>query len=94
MANTNWYIVMDRVARFTVKGLFDDSLKCQLLQHRGYGKQAAVGCQILAMEVIGCSGRGRDISCLIPPSRPGEFHPEALTEPCVTISCHTARAIH
>src|SRR5437870_8471929 len=29
-----------------------------------------------------------------PPSRPGEFHPEPLTEPCVTISRHTARAIH
>ena len=28
------------------------------------------------------------------PSRPGEFHPEALTEPCVTVSRHTARAIH
>ena len=29
-----------------------------------------------------------------PPSRPGEFHPEPLTEPCVTVSSHTARAIH
>ena len=28
------------------------------------------------------------------PSRPGGFHPEALTEPCVTVSRHTARAIH
>jgi len=27
------------------------------------------------------------------PSRPGGFHPEALTEPCVTVSRHTARAI-
>ena len=26
------------------------------------------------------------------PSRPGEFHPEPLTEPCLTVSCHTARA--
>jgi hypothetical protein len=41
-----------------------------------------------------CPGRGRDTSCPIPPSRPGEFHPEALTEPCVTVSSHTARAIH
>jgi hypothetical protein len=23
-------------------------------------------------------------------SSPGEFHPQALTEPCVTVSCHTA----
>ena len=28
------------------------------------------------------------------PSSPGEFHPEALTEPCLTVSGHTARAIH
>src|SRR5712691_10176122 len=27
------------------------------------------------------------------PSRPGEFHPEPLTEPCMTVSSHTARAI-
>jgi hypothetical protein len=26
------------------------------------------------------------------PSRPGEFHPEPLTEPCLTVSSHTARA--
>ena len=26
------------------------------------------------------------------PSRPGEFHPEPLTEPCMTVSRHTARA--
>ena len=25
------------------------------------------------------------------PSRPGEFHPEPLTEPCVSLSTHTAR---
>jgi hypothetical protein len=28
------------------------------------------------------------------PSRPGESHPEPLTEPCVTVSDHTARATH
>jgi hypothetical protein len=28
------------------------------------------------------------------PSSPGEFHPEALTEPCLTVSGHKARAIH
>src|SRR6266850_30157 len=27
------------------------------------------------------------------PSRPGEFHPEPLTDPCLTVSHHTARAI-
>ena len=27
-----------------------------------------------------------------PPSRPGEFHPEPLTDPDVTLSCHPARA--
>jgi hypothetical protein len=27
------------------------------------------------------------------PSRPGEFHPEPLTEPCVNLSIYTARAI-
>ena len=27
-----------------------------------------------------------------PPSRPGEFHPEALTDPYVNLSIHTARA--
>jgi len=27
------------------------------------------------------------------PSRPGEFHPEPLTDPCLTFSHHTARAI-
>jgi hypothetical protein len=28
------------------------------------------------------------------PSSPGEFHPKALTEPCLSLSTHTARAIH
>jgi len=28
------------------------------------------------------------------PSRPGEFHPEPLTEPYVNLSIHTARATH
>jgi hypothetical protein len=28
------------------------------------------------------------------PSRPGEFHPEPLTEPDVNLSIHTARATH
>jgi hypothetical protein len=38
--------------------------------------------------------RGRDSDLWVPPS-PGELHPEALTEPCVTaVSCHAARAIH
>ena len=27
-----------------------------------------------------------------PPSRPREFHPEPLTEPCVNLSIYTARA--
>jgi hypothetical protein len=41
---------------------------------------------------IGC--RGRDDLYEPPPSRPGEFHPEPLTEPCVNLSIYTARAIH
>src|SRR5262245_60565619 len=28
------------------------------------------------------------------PSRPGESHPGALTEPCLSLSTHTARVIH
>jgi hypothetical protein len=28
----------------------------------------------------------------LPPSRPGEFHPEALTDPDVNLSIHPARA--
>ena len=28
------------------------------------------------------------------PSRPGEFHPEPLTEPCLNLSIHTARTTH
>src|SRR5262244_1796871 len=27
-------------------------------------------------------------------SSPGEFHPEALTEPCLSLSTHTALVIH
>ena len=27
------------------------------------------------------------------PSSPGELHPEALTDPCLSLSAHTARAI-
>ena len=30
---------------------------------------------------------------ILSPSRPREFHPEPLTEPCVSLSTHTARAI-
>src|SRR5262249_9364828 len=33
-------------------------------------------------------------SCFGRPSRPGESHPEALTDPCLSLSAHTARAIH
>jgi hypothetical protein len=29
---------------------------------------------------------------IIPPSRPGEFHPESLTDPDVILSHHPARA--
>ena len=28
------------------------------------------------------------------PSRPGEFHPQPLTEPYMNLSAHTARASH
>src|SRR6266581_6111252 len=31
--------------------------------------------------------------CFLLPSRPGEFRPEPLTDPCLTVSGHTARAI-
>src|SRR5438552_18769433 len=30
--------------------------------------------------------------CYLLPSRPGEFRPEPLTDPCLTVSGHTARA--
>ena len=33
-------------------------------------------------------------NCTPRPSRPGEFHPEPLTEPCLSLSTHTARATH
>jgi hypothetical protein len=36
----------------------------------------------------------RHASVSTPPSSPGEFRPEALTDPCMTVSSHTARAIH
>ena len=36
--------------------------------------------------------RGSALSCW--PSSPGELHPEALTEPCLSLSTHTARVIH
>src|SRR5262249_17147022 len=32
-------------------------------------------------------------NAFLAPSRPGEFHPEPLTDPCLTVSGHTARAI-
>jgi hypothetical protein len=35
----------------------------------------------------------RKTSMAISPSSPGEFHPQALTDPYVTVSRHTARAI-
>ena len=38
-------------------------------------------------------GDSRPGSTTLPPSRPGGFHPEPLTDPCVTVSRHTARAI-
>src|SRR5262245_25053165 len=39
-------------------------------------------------------GRVAPGSCTPRPSRPGESHPEALTDPCLSLSAHTARAIH
>src|SRR5215831_14596197 len=38
------------------------------------------------------SRRSPALSCR--PSRPGESHPEALTDPCLSLSTHTARVIH
>src|SRR5262245_57858509 len=40
------------------------------------------------------AGRVAPGSCTPRPSRPGESHPEALTDPCLSLSAHTARAIH
>ncbi len=37
--------------------------------------------------------RFRATGCLLVPSRPGEFHPEPLTEPDVILSHHPAHAI-
>ena len=48
-------------------------------------KSSAAERQTLAPSVGDLSGR---------PSRPGESHPEALTDPCLSLSAHTARAIH
>src|SRR5262249_3149378 len=39
-------------------------------------------------------GRVAPGSCTPRPSRPGESHPEALTDPCLSLSAHTARVIH
>jgi hypothetical protein len=47
----------------------------------------------IAAKLCIAGGRGRDSDLSLPPS-PGELHPEVLTEPCVTVSCHAARAIH
>src|SRR6516164_4423963 len=33
-------------------------------------------------------------ACPDMPSRPGEFHPEPLTDSCMSLSTHTARATH
>ena len=41
-----------------------------------------------ALAGIGWVAQEREIL----PSRPGEFHPEPLTDPDVTLSCHPARA--
>jgi hypothetical protein len=40
----------------------------------------------------GLLDRGRDDHLLIAPSRPGEFHPEPLTDPDVSLSTYPARA--
>jgi hypothetical protein len=37
--------------------------------------------------------RARQGSCELLPSRPGEFHPEPLTEPDVSLSTYPARAV-
>src|ERR1700722_10746578 len=34
----------------------------------------------------------KGVKTALMPSRPGEFHPEPLTDPDVTLSCHPARA--
>jgi hypothetical protein len=39
-------------------------------------------------------GRVGPRNCTARPSSPGESHPEALTDPCLSLSAHTARAIH
>ena len=39
------------------------------------------------------SGHAVDMAATQMPSRPGEFHPEPLTDPYVNFSIHTARAI-
>src|SRR5262245_62456015 len=43
---------------------------------------------------IHMAGRVAPGNCTPRPSRPGESHPEALTDPCLSLSAHTAPAIH
>src|SRR5262249_32869781 len=56
--------------------------QCITQGHRVYGYLLPVG------------GRVGPRNCTARPSRPGESHPEALTDPCLSLSVHTARAIH
>jgi len=44
------------------------------------------------LPVLGKRGVSRG-QCLLVPSRPGEFHPEPLTDPDLNLSIHTARVI-
>jgi hypothetical protein len=49
------------------------------------------GSLALASLNLACRDHGPDVSATLP-SRPGEFHPEPLTDPDVTLSRHPARA--
>ena len=70
------------------------------MQVRPLRRPAALGEKVLLVSaecrdsIISVDGRVAPGSFTPRPSRPGESHPEALTDPCLSLSAHTARAIH
>ena len=54
------------------------TIEIAVAQMSGFGDEAEILCSTRALPVL--------------PSRPGELHPEPLTEPDLTLSRHPARA--
>lgn len=83
-----------RPRRFTVNRIADTPRKDVRLRASPDYSSLVASVYRFALGRFSVAGRVAPGNCTPRPSSPGESHPEALTDPCLSLSAHTARAIH